>query len=189
MKKNIIRLFLIVLVIIGGVYLFGFYPVARVNDQFLLYRTYDERAIALERFETKKKLAGATTPIPSAGDGAITRQAVLENMIWDAVFRAYSASHAEFANVEADARTAVDTALKSADPTVLPQATKELFGWSVEKFSQELLLPEAFRNAFAQAAAKNGISLEELSKIELSQARVSLYGVPWKWENGALVEK
>ena len=189
MKKVVIIILATFLVGAGSLYLLGFYPVARVNGEFMLYRMYSERTKAFERFETKTRLAKGTVALTDS-ERMELQKITLQNLIVEQVFFQYAKDHTALSGLADSANTIVTNTLKEADPDVLPRAAKEVYGWSVEEFAKNVLYPQAFQNELQKAIeSEEGASFEEFRQTQLNNAQVWLYAVPWKWENGGLVNK
>ena len=166
----------------------GLYPVARVNGEFVLYRTYGERANGMERFETKNRMVSGGDSLTQEEQQEIQR-IILQSLVAERIFEQYTEEHTALSGVGKAADVVVERTLKDADPDVLPQATKEVYGWSLEEFSKHVLYPRAFQNELKNAIESSGVSFEEFEKTQLTNAEISLYTVPWKWENGQLVSR
>lgn len=188
MQKKIIITVVTALLTGVIVWIFGLFPVARVNGEFMLYRTYNERAKALERFETKNRLVAGSESLTPAEQEEI-RKFILQNFIAEYMFRQYVEEHTALLGLKESADAVVAGTLKEADPNVLPQATKELYGWSVDEFVENVLFPQALQNELRKAIESDGVSFDEFAKAQLTNAEVKLYLVPWKWENGGLTGK
>ncbi len=187
MKKIII--ILIILAGIGGiVWFFGLFPVGRINGEFVFYKTYNERVKALERFETKNRLAAGSASFTSSEREEI-QKSILQNLIVERVFWQYVEEHTALSGLKESVDAVVASTLKEADPNVLPQATKELYGWSVDEFTENVLFPQAFQNELREAIERDDAPFDEFARTQLTNAQVQLYLVPWKWENGGLVDK
>lgn len=188
MRKKLLIGGVVLVLAVAGAGFFGFFPVARVDTAVIWYREYDNRASALEQFEERSRaMAGIAL---NDSDRSLLRRSVLQSMIAESVLEAYIAKNLFADGLPAAANAMVEeTVSKTADPTLLPRATKELYGWSVDEFKKEVLYPQALQNVLAERIEKDGGSFEEFLSVELGRARVNLYGVPWKWENGALTDK
>lgn len=185
------KLIIIIIVLVGAgalVWAFGLFPLMRVRGEFVLYRVYNERVSALELFESKSRLAaGEETMTPALREEI--RKTILQNLVVEYVFQQYIAEHATLSGLEERARAVVAATLKEADPDVLPRATKELYGWSVDEFMENVIFPQALQNELRKEIEDSGASFEEFARMQLTNTQVQFYVVPWKWENGALVEK
>lgn len=188
MKKAIITTFVLLVVVIGIIYMFGFFPVARINGEFVLYRSYSNRASALLLFEEQSRKASDGGDVtPDVADGI--RQSVLQNLISEMIFRQYIAEQPSLSGLTEKADKIVADTLTKANPEVLPRATEQLYGWSVEEFTENVLFPQALQNELAEEIKKGGTPFEGFARTKLTEANVTLYLVPWKWENGDLVGK
>ena len=185
MRKKFIITAIILLLIGVSAGIFGLFPVARVNGEFVLYRTYNERANALERFETKNRLVAGSESLTPAEQEEI-RKFILQNLIVEHVFWQYVEEHTALSGLKESADAVVAGTLKEADPNVLPQATKEIYGWSVDEFVENVLFWQAFQNELQKVIESDGTSFDEFARMQLNNAQVQLYTVPWKWENGGL---
>lgn len=188
MQKKLVILFTIVVCIGAIMWFFGLFPIARINGDYMLYRTYGNRVNALEMFEEKSKKSsegGAFTP----ADAERIQQRVLQDLVTEKIFRQYIQDHSSLAGVEDEASTAVQGTLAVADPDILPRATKELYGWSVNEFMKEVLFPQALQNKLREHIERDGAEFEEFVRTQLRNANVRFYTVPWKWENGEVIKK
>ena len=189
MNRTKLVVALIVVIGIGaGIWTFGFYPVARINDEIMWYRTYSNRAGALLQFESKSRLAAGAGQLSETEQNTV-KKAILENLIAEVIFRQYIDAHTALAGLNETAHAVVQSSLKEANPDVLPRAAKELYGWSVEELTENVLFPQAMQNELRKEIEKDGALFEEFAKTQLQNAQVKLYIVPWKWENGRLAEK
>ncbi|GEM_PF-4599959 len=186
MKRIIISILILVIIAGVAVWSLGLVPVARVNGENILRRAYTDRAAALVMFEEQSRAAAGRDDITLAAADDI-RQSVLQNLISEAVFRGYIEQNLNRADLEERSRRVVDDTLGVANPDILPRATKQLYGWSVEEFTENVLFPQALQNELAKDIEQGGTPFEEFARTQLSQAEVKLYFVPWKWENGALI--
>ncbi|OGZ46864.1 MAG: hypothetical protein A3J54_00175 [Candidatus Ryanbacteria bacterium RIFCSPHIGHO2_02_FULL_45_13b] len=186
--KKLVILFFCLLVIGAGIWFFGLFPVSRVNGEYLLYRIYNERAKALEQFEVKNRLVTGGALLTQTEKEAISKS-ILQNLIMERVFWQYTQEHTALSGLKESADAVVASTLKEADPNILPQATKELYGWSVDEFVENVLFPQAFQNELREAIEVDGALFDEFARAQLNSAEVRLYAVPWKWENGGLVSK
>lgn len=165
----------------------GLFPIMRVNGEFVWYQAYSERVSAHELFESKSRLAtGGDVLTPALRDEI--HKSVLKNLIVELIFEQYIRQHSALSGLEERTRAVVASTLKEADPDVLPRATKELYGWSVEEFSDNVLFPQALLNELQKEIEKDGASFEEFVRTQLNNAQVQLYVVPWKWEKGEVVD-
>ncbi|TSC73279.1 MAG: hypothetical protein G01um101470_168 [Parcubacteria group bacterium Gr01-1014_70] len=188
MRKKFIITVIILLGISGIVWALGYFPVARINDEYIFYRTYQERTGALMLFESKSRLVAGEKQLSDAEKNE-TKKSILENLITEQIFGQYIGEHAALSGLTDLAHAVVESTLKDADPDVLPRATKELYGWSMEEFKQNVLYPQALQNELQKAIESDGASFEEFTKTQLENAEVTLYLIPWKWEKGGLVGK
>lgn len=166
----------------------GLFPIVRVNGEFILYRAYRDHVSAFELFQRQSSLAASSGELTPAAQKAI-QQSVLRDLIAHTVFRQYIGGHASMSGIEERARGVVNETLRAANADVLPRATKELYGWSVEEFSDNVLFPQALLNELQKEIEKDGASFDEFVRTELNDAQISIYFIPWKWENGAVMEK
>ena len=190
MKKKILVGIAIVVIIVGGVMFLGYFPVARVNGQTVWYYTYKENADALQRYNEKNR--------QSQGSNALTpeqiaqgREQVLQNLIGNIVIRNYIKAHYSLDDLSKEASDLTNNALKSkdVDPAVLSKATVELYGWSVEDFKKNVLFPQALQEVLQQHIEKDNQNYAEIILAELKNAHVQTFLVPWKWQDGKLVNK
>ena len=188
MKKKIIIACIVLILAALGAGLLGLFPVARVGTAIIWYRAYDNRAGALERFEERNKAMAVGTVLTDA-DRSLLRRSVLQSMIAETVMEGYIKKNLFADGLPAAANALVESTLKTANPNLLPRATKELYGWSVDEFKKEVLYPQALQNVLQARVEKDGGVFSDFLAGELGKAQVRLYGVPWKWENGALKDK
>lgn len=187
MRKKIVIAVLCIL-IIAGIWISGLFPVARVNGEFIMHRTYWDRVSALTLFEQQnRQVSGSGALTPDVVDAI--RQTVLQNLISEVIFHQYIAGQESLAGLDERAQTVVSETLQKANPDVLPRATEQLYNWSVEEFMKNVLYPQALQNELAAEIEKNSTSFEEFAHTRLIEAKVKLYLVPWKWEEGKLVGK
>lgn len=188
MQKKLIITFVILVCIGVTVWFFGLFPIARINGDYMLYRAYHERAKAFELFESKSRLASGNTALLD-GEKNNSKKTVLQNLIKEQIFKQYINKHTALVEIKNTAHAVVAGTLKDANPDILPRATKEIYGWSVDEFVKNVIFPQALQNELEKAIESDGTSFEEFTRMELSNAKVKLYAVPWKWENGQLIEK
>jgi hypothetical protein len=188
-KLKIILAVSIIIALFGGIWFLGFFPIARVNGEFVLFRTYANRATALEQFEAKSRAATTGGELLPARIDEI-RASVLVSLVLERVLQQHIESVASLADVPERAKQVVLDTLAKADPDVLPEATEQLYGWNIDEFSKHILYPQALQNELAQALEQSGVeSYDEFVQTQLNNARVTLYFVPWRWENGKLIKK
>lgn len=177
-----------VIFVMGGVWMFGLFPISRVNGEYVFYRTYNERVKAFELFETKSRLVAGSSSLTQTEKEEI-HKSILQNLIMERIFLQYTEEHTALSNLKESADAVVASTLKEADPNVLPQATKELYGWSVDEFIENMLFPQAFQNELRETLERDGTPFDEFARMQSNNAQVKLYTVPWKWENGELLNK
>ena len=186
MKKKIIIIFSLLIVVLAAVWIFGLFPVARVNGEFIMHRAYRDRVSALLSFEEQNRQVSGGGALTSDTADAI-RQTVLQNLVSEVVFRQYIASQESLSDLKDRADAVVAETLRTANPDVLPRATEQLYNWSVEEFKENVLYPQALQNELATEIEKTGTPFEEFARTKLTEANITLYLVPWKWEDGKLV--
>ena len=89
-KKLFIAIFILVCIAVV-VWFFGLFPVMRVNGDYTLYQTYGERAGALERFESKSRLASGNGAL-SDGEKNEIKKIILQHIIMEQIFQEYIVS-------------------------------------------------------------------------------------------------
>lgn len=189
MKKKIAIAWLIIVILLGGVFLSGWFPVASINGETVWYKEFNEQASALERFEAKKLEVAKENALSEDASKTIHRT-VLGNIIANQVAENYINAHLDAANLESRANQAVEDAVKNTpNPETLPQAAEVLYGWSVDELKKYVFYPQALQNELRAEIEKSGKSFEDFMTEEIKKTNVKLYFVPWKWEEGKLADK
>lgn len=188
-KKIIIAVLLVIVLAVGGVFFAGIFPVARINGEMLWYREFNNQASALERFEAKKLEVASQGELSEEASLTI-RKTVLSNIIANQVVKKYIKANLDSADLEGQARQAVEDAVKNTEnPDTLPQAAEVLYGWSVDELKENVLYPKALQNELQEEIESKGQNFEQFMMEEIKKSDVKLYFVPWKWEAGVLVDK
>ncbi|MBI1957499.1 MAG: SurA N-terminal domain-containing protein [Candidatus Niyogibacteria bacterium] len=151
------------------------YPILTVNGVSISARDYNEYMRGFERY---RRLSG--DPL----DVGTVKRAALMSFVADALVR----SELERLGMGAAAEKDVETAL-AANRTKLEKAASELYGWDVETFRRYTLDPQARQNALSRELEKEGKTLNGWLRGALLAASVSVYGIPYEWSGGTLVEK
>lgn len=71
----------------------------------------------------------------------------------------------------------------------LEKASASLYGWNIEALKKFSLLPQARQDILTEVLQKEGVDFDEWLLLELPKADVKIYFLPYKWENGKLVDK
>lgn len=180
---------LVIVAIFGlGLFFTGLYPVARINEDIVLRRTFSERAKALIQFEnrTRSRINGAEL---TEDEQRELERVVLENLIINTVLTQYIRHNFTETDLFIEAELRVEEALSSADADVLPRATSELYGWSVDEFKKNVLFPQALMTVLEERVSVDNSNFKEFVREQLVYSDVSLYLIPWKWQNGEVVER
>ena len=117
MQKKLLILLAIIVCTGAIVWFLGFFPVARVNDEFLWYRAYNERADALLLFDSKSRAAAKNTA-PNEADESEIKRTVLQGLIMEEVFQQYIGEHTALSGLREAAQGVVGSTLKEAMATL-----------------------------------------------------------------------
>ena len=188
MKKKL-GIGIIIIALLGfGVFFLGLFPLVQVNGDMLLYKTFNERVKALMQFEERTRTLAGAEELTKDERWDVER-VVLENIIVNKIFEQYSKNNFRDLDLLAEARKRVEEALSSADADVLPRATSELYGWSVDEFKKNVLIPQAVQTVLEEQIVITNGNFEEFIQKQLTESEVKLYFVPWQWQDGELIDR
>ncbi|MEK7209545.1 MAG: hypothetical protein AAB670_01325 [Patescibacteria group bacterium] len=158
----------------------GYFPVARVNGNFISYRTVKEN-MELSRRIYSRGLAGSSVELSDLfkrGNETELLKNSLENLITTQIIRSA---------VGPDTIKKVSEELeKNFDPAALANITalvRNVYNWDTAKFKERILEPQALLDVVTQ---EKGREFEPWLKLSKSQAKVSLWFVPFEWKDGKL---
>lgn len=161
----------------------GYFPVARVNGNFISYRTVRENMEVSRRIYSQG-LAGSSAELSDLfkrGNEQELLKNSLENLITTQIIRS---------SVGPDTLKKASAELeKSFDPAAMANITalvRSIYSWDAAKFKERILEPQALLDVVTQ---EKGREFEPWLKSSKSQARVSVWFVPFGWEEGQLVNK
>ena len=152
------------------------YPILVVNGTMIPARDY---YVYLDGFERYREVSKDPIDVPTV------KRAALMTFVVDAI------AHAELdrrgAGLLAESET--DAALAGEDRAQLEKAAQDLYGWDVATFRRFTILPQARLNTLSAELEKEGKQLNVWLREALLGASVSVYGVPYEWNDGELVSK
>lgn len=165
----------------------GLFPVAIIGSEYVWYRDFSRTAGALEQFDRiSRQIEGMRQ---TEDDVHALRKAVLGEMIAARILEAYLEREGRLGHIRDGANKQIDEAMKSTNAETLPQATEKLYNLSADDFRDHILYPRAFQEALRADVEASGKNFTEVLSQELRVADVRIFLVPWKWENGELVDK
>jgi len=154
----------------------NFYPVIRLDGEFVGAGDYYERMNGLKRY--------AQMTAEPFDEKTIGRGIIL-SLITDELVKKES----ENRKISADeAHKLVEEVLDSGFEN-LEKASAELYGWDIEEFKKLVLLPQARQDLLAEALQKEGIDFNKWLSEELARSEIKIYFLPYRWQDGQLVEK
>ncbi len=189
MKKHHFGILILTLAfLVGGLLSYtlarnGLFPVARVNGDFISYRTVKENADVSRRLYAQG-LAGSSEDLNQLfrrGSESELFKRSLENLIASSIIKSLVSDE-----VLAKARQEVDNNFDNATVANLSGVVKNIYDWDVAKFKSRILEPQAL---LAIVTQEKGQDFENWLKSAKSGSKISLWFVPLKWENGNLVNK
>ena len=155
---------------------FNFYPMLKVNGDFVLAREYYARLGGLEFYS---RATGE-----EADENIISRGVILSLIIDKMVSEELSQRQVGLDEAEKRVSDAVES-----DLTNLENAAWKLYGWNIKEFERFSLLPQARRDVLAEKLALEGIDMSEWLSQKALEAEVKIYFLPYRWELGNLFEK
>jgi uncharacterized protein (DUF885 family) len=188
-KRFTIGIAIVVLLVLGAIFV-GAFPVARVNGSTIWYHKYQNNADALQQYHEKSQKAATDKSLTPEEVSEVRRQ-VLQNIIANIIVEKYITAHYSLKDLQKEADEVTNQAMKSetVNQELLPKATQELYGWSVEEYKKQVLMPTALQQVLEEHVQKDGKNFAEIMSTELKNAKVSLMFVPWEWQEGQLVKK
>ncbi len=187
MKKKMTLGFLVAVAAIIAVF-FGItqkvYPVATVNDVFIPARQFQWATVAAQTYY--EKIAAAYGDESATADPEFAsemRRAALQALIEDTLIMQKLATLYEQKALDAAVSERVAVALASSTE-LTATAVSELFGLSLEQFSEVVLAPRARFELLEDELTQTGETIDAWLTGERSRARVSIALNDLVWING-----
>lgn len=161
----------------------GYFPVARVNGSFISYQTVKENADVSRRLYAQG-LAGASPELDNLfkrGSEKDLLKNSLENLITNAIIKSAAAGE-ELAKAQQEVENNFDAKTVANLSGVL----QNVYSWDAAKFKKRILEPQALLQIVAQS---KGQDFDSWLKSAKSNSQVKIWFLPYKWEEGNLVNK
>ncbi len=159
--------------LISGLYL---YPLANVDGIYIWPKNYYDK---LSGFEYYRNIAGETLNEKEVRRGILISLISEKIITRELVLRSPDLKEAE---------TRVEEVLLK-DGANIEKAARTLYGWDVGEFKKFSLLPQARQDILTEILQKEGIDFNEWLLAEFAKADVKIYFLPYKWEDGNLIDK
>ena len=161
----------------------GRFPVAKVNGDWISYRTVKENADVSRRIYTQG-LAGSSDDLndlfKKGSEEELFRRS-LENLIVSSIIKSSVA-----ASVLAQAQREVEENFNLTTVANLSGVVRNVYNWDPAKFKARILEPQALMQIVAQ---EKGDDFEVWLKAAKLKSKVSLWFVPLEWKEGELRDK
>lgn len=158
----------------------GYFPVARVNGDFISYRTVKENMEVSRRLYSQG-LAGSSPELADLfkrGNGPELLKSSLENLITAQIIRS---------SVGSDTLKKASAELeKNFDPAALANITalvRNVYNWDTAKFKTRILEPQALLDVVTR---EKGPEFKSWLGLAKSRAEVSVWFAPFEWKEGKL---
>ena len=156
----------------------GYFPVASVNGKIISHRTITEN-MEVSRRLYQQGLAGSAPELDSLFSRANSSELVkssLESLITNIIVK-------KTASVEALAQAEREIAGSLKETAGLANSVKNIYGWDIQTYRERILEPQAL---FGALNREKGAEFEKWLAAEKAGARVRIWFLPFKWENGQL---
>lgn len=151
------------------------YPILMVNGVSIPAREYYAQIQGFERYRRV-----ARDPV----DANLVKNAVLMSLIADVIVRAELERRGAVTKAEEEVQAAI-----ADKQDELEKSVPELYGWDIEMFRRFMLDPQARQNVLAAELKNEGQEFSDWLRGALLAASVSVYGIPYEWSDGRLVDK
>lgn len=176
-------------IVVAGLILFftGFFPIAKVNGDFLWHREFSAYQGAFNRF--RANIESVNPSSPSLGFQNIKEEDLTTSLLEELIVRKiiFGVGNKSFANFNKNAEDIMGEALGGQEAKSLTEAAKTLYGLSLAEFRELILLPEAREIALRRSIESSGQNYEEWFLQQLKTADVKIYFYDYQWEDGGLV--
>ncbi|OGZ41590.1 MAG: hypothetical protein A3C80_00070 [Candidatus Ryanbacteria bacterium RIFCSPHIGHO2_02_FULL_45_43] len=191
MKKILYIGVVVVLLTAGIAFMYSALPVAMVDGERILYRDFRRYIHAVERFEKSSEVFGELIPsgfkFAELSDKELSR-AVLTQLITDKVL-ADALEHEFDPTVKKDLTLYLQEVIGGKDTAALQTASRQIFGLNFNMLNRMILLPKARENVLRSVVETQGAHYNEWVADHLTAATVRVYFLPYRWQNGTLVDK
>lgn len=153
----------------------GFYPVLKINKNFIWASDYYKRFSGFEYYrQTTSEPIDEKTAVRGLILSFISDELVKDELLWRG---------ADSGEAEKRVASALDVGGN------LEKAAGTLYGWNKDELKKFSLLPQAREDLLAEIFQKDGIDFDGWLAAELAKAEIKIYFLPYKWEGGKLTEK
>lgn len=152
----------------------GVYPVLKINKNFVWASDYYKR---FSGFEYYRQTTSEPIDDKTAVRGLIL-SFISDGLVKDELLRRGADSG------EAEKRVA--NALLAGGN--LEKAAASLYGWNIEELKKFSLLPQSRQDLLTEVLQKEGIDFDGWLLTELEKAEIKIYFLPYRWQNGQLVD-
>ncbi|OGZ45549.1 MAG: hypothetical protein A3C84_04110 [Candidatus Ryanbacteria bacterium RIFCSPHIGHO2_02_FULL_48_12] len=166
----------------------GMFPLMVIDGKIVWYREFSKTMRALERFEATTRAAGGGGDL--SGDAIKElRRSTVETIIADHTADRYIRQNFSYDEMSGRARDTVDKAIQSADQNVLPKAVERLYGMTLEEYKEVVLMPPALKEELAKEIEAKHQNFQEIFLSELRNTKVRMFLLPFRWQDGHVVDK
>ncbi|QQG45797.1 MAG: hypothetical protein HYY55_02310 [Candidatus Niyogibacteria bacterium] len=152
------------------------YPLINVNGSSVWAGKYYDRLSGLEYYRR-----ATLEPI----DEETAKRGIIISLIMNELIE----SELETRGIDRkEAKKRVEAAWQKAADS-LENASRSLYGWSVDEFKEFALLPQARQDILSEVLREEGGDFNEWLNGALVKADVKIYSLPYEWTDGVLVKK
>ncbi|MEK7576778.1 MAG: hypothetical protein AAB482_03740 [Patescibacteria group bacterium] len=176
-----------VAVVVGGVVWLGLFPVAGIAGSFIWYKDISVFENSSQHFQDvakqKDPAFGDVT-----GDTSARRKAYLNELIIRNIVRR-GLAELDTASFQGEVDDAVAKAKEGKDMVKLAEATSQLYGMSFASFQEVILVPQAQEITLRKHIESSGKVYGDWLTERAKNTTVTIYFLPYKWQDGMLVDK
>ncbi|MEK9174949.1 MAG: SurA N-terminal domain-containing protein [Patescibacteria group bacterium] len=189
MKKHHFGILVLTLVfLVGGLtsYTFsrnGLFPVAKVNGDFISYKTVKENADVSRRLYAQG-LAGSSPDLDNIFKRGSEKELFknsLENLIINLIIKS-SAAEEDLVKAQKE----VEASFNSKTAANLSGVLQNVYSWDAAKFKERILEPQALLQIVSQ---KEGQNFDSWLKSAKANSTIRIWFLPYRWEDGNLVNR
>ncbi len=170
------------------VFWMGLFPLMIIDGKIVWYYEFSRTVRALEKFESATRTAAGKGGI-SSDEAHEIRRSTVESIIADRAADRYIRQYFSYDDILARARDTVDKAIQSADQNVLPKAVERLYGMTLAEYKEVVLMPPALKEELAKEIEAKHQNFQEIFLSELRNTKVRMFLLPFRWQDGHVVDK
>ncbi len=160
----------------------SYFPVAKINGDYISYRAVKENAEVTRRLYTQG-MVGSNPDLDlffSRSNGADLIKSSLESLITNGIIKS-SVS----ADVLKQAQAEIDKNFKNSNMASLAGSINTIYGWKIDKFRERILEPQALFQVLSEIKGKD---FENWLSEAKNKSSVKIWFLPFEWQEGELVD-